>query len=244
MVLKTSGNVLFLILIAVALFAALSYALTQSSRGSGKDISDEQVKLGASAITQYVATLRNEVQRLRVTNNCDLSNLDWRNAENMRYNNTTVSNISIAAPVPKAGCSVFSSYGGSVPAQLFDKYGDKVYKDHFSSSGVNAWFAAHYDFRWMNRQNEGSTKNEIAIIFSGVDLAICRYLLDPQTKPPIPTEAFSISNIGNASEPSPITGAANIIDDPINLAGDYFANLTTYSGSAPYCQLGAIIIPQ
>ncbi len=241
---NTSGNVLFLILIAVVLFAALSYAVTQSTRGGGQNISDEQVRLGASAITQYVSLLRTEVQRLRVSNDCDLSNLDWRNTENMRYNNTTVSNISIAAPVPKTGCAVFSSYGGPVPAQLFNKYGDAVYKNHFSSSGVNAWFPAHYDIRWMNRQNELSPKNEIAIIFSGVDLSICRYLLDPQTKPPIPTEAFSMLAIGNAAEPAAATGAANIIDDPVNLAGDYFANLTTYSGSAPYCQLGAIIIPQ
>lgn len=57
------GNVLFLILIAVALFAALSYAVTQSSR-SGGDASRETNVINTSSLTQYPNQVRTAVLRL------------------------------------------------------------------------------------------------------------------------------------------------------------------------------------
>jgi len=57
------GNVLFLILIAVALFAALSYAVTQSSR-SGSDANRETNVINTSTITQYPNQVRTAVLRL------------------------------------------------------------------------------------------------------------------------------------------------------------------------------------
>ena len=57
-----SGNVLFLILIAVALFAALSYAVTRTSRGGG-NVERDQLKLDAVQIIQWYGFLRTEILR-------------------------------------------------------------------------------------------------------------------------------------------------------------------------------------
>lgn len=62
------GNVLFLILIAVALFAALSYAVTQSTRSGGGDASSETSLVNSAQITQYPASVKTAITRMIVSN--------------------------------------------------------------------------------------------------------------------------------------------------------------------------------
>lgn len=65
------GNVLFLILIAVALFGALSYAVTQSSPSGGGNIKKEQAQLDRADLENYMAALQTGIMRLTIVRGCD-----------------------------------------------------------------------------------------------------------------------------------------------------------------------------
>lgn len=109
-----NGNVLFLILIAVALFAALSYAVTQSSRGGG-NADKETLQLKATEILQYGALLKATTDKLRLINGCDLTELsieaDWNadgsidGSSSDRHNTTSPTDGS---------CHYFDSNGGGL----------------------------------------------------------------------------------------------------------------------------------
>ena len=70
------GNILFLILLAVVLFAALSYAVTQSMRGGGKDGDSENAKLLASEILDYSNLVYSTILRARMVHNIQDYGLD------------------------------------------------------------------------------------------------------------------------------------------------------------------------
>jgi hypothetical protein len=71
------GNVLFLILIAVALFAALSYAVTQSSRSGGGDANNETNLINSAQVTQYPASVRTAIIRMMVSNSIETGDLEF-----------------------------------------------------------------------------------------------------------------------------------------------------------------------
>jgi len=65
-IIKAQGNALFLVLIGIVLFAALSYAITASGR-SGGGPEREQAVLNASRMVQYSSQIRTAVLRLMLT---------------------------------------------------------------------------------------------------------------------------------------------------------------------------------
>lgn len=82
-----SGNVLFLILIAVVLFAGLSYAVTQSSRG-GASVDKEASSLQASQILQSAAQLKFDLDRFMLIKGLDIHDVSFVNSIESGYDNS------------------------------------------------------------------------------------------------------------------------------------------------------------
>jgi len=98
----SSGNVLFLILIAVVLFAALSYAVTSSSR-SGGNVDKEKNELAISNLMQQLTLLDQSIMRLKILNKCT--------DKEISFENTTVSGYSFAT---RDKCKLFEPQGGGL----------------------------------------------------------------------------------------------------------------------------------
>ena len=107
---KERGSVLFIILLAVALFAALSYAVTSSTRSTGGDASKETNALNAAQMVQYTSVLDNQLMRMRISNNCDPSQISFENS--LAYVSSVSNYTNPSAPSNKT-CHLFDPAGGN-----------------------------------------------------------------------------------------------------------------------------------
>ena len=108
-----SGNVLFLILISVALFAALSYVVTNSTRGGGGSSAKERAQLYAGEILSYTTTIKTAVNRIMLSG-CRSDQLDFHTAAYTRNDGVTANNTPNANAPSDGSCAVFEPTGGNV----------------------------------------------------------------------------------------------------------------------------------
>ncbi|MEQ8403603.1 MAG: hypothetical protein RKE49_00800 [Oceanicaulis sp.] len=160
----SSGNVLFLILLAVALFAALSYAVTQAGRSGGKDISREKAELGAAEIIQYFTLLENTIQRMRLTGSVKLEHLD--------VSASGYSNQAANSNCSTSRCRLFHPDGGGVsPRRLNTQYTDLTATNW---NGVTAHGESVLYFMNVGVENVGTSLADLVVLYGGVKLDICR----------------------------------------------------------------------
>ena len=111
---QENGSAVFLILIAVVMFAALSYAVTQSTRGGGADLDKENKYLSSARIAEIGAGLQAAVQRMIFTGT-SIDSVNLHAAGNK------------AAPCTSGVNCIFAPEGGGIPfptlpeAQYIDK---------------------------------------------------------------------------------------------------------------------------
>jgi len=104
MIRNQSGNVLFYILIGVALLGALSYAVSRTNRGNAGSIGKEQTKMAATEIIEYGDILGKAVMQLRLRGVSD-TQISFENTVMSGYENADCSD---------GYCKVFALDGGGI----------------------------------------------------------------------------------------------------------------------------------
>lgn len=192
------GNVLFLILIAVALFAALSYVVTQSTRsGSGSTEREKNILSGAS-MTQYPTALRTALIR-------------------MVLGGSSIENVKFDLP----GSSAFST---STNRQVFHPTGGgALYQTgpaDLSASGTTelAWyFNANFDVPDIGLNGVGG--NDVIAFLPGVSIGVCRQVNKEL--------GISASGCTGASENLPLSAAGVLSADIEDQMDDTYTFPTT-----------------
>ncbi len=99
------GNVLFYILIAVALLASLSVAISQGNRGSISKVNEEKARIYATEILEYANIVASATAQLRLRG-CDDDEISLDNDVVAGYTNA-------GAPADNS-CHIFHTGGGGV----------------------------------------------------------------------------------------------------------------------------------
>lgn len=151
-----SGNVLFLILIAVVLFAALSYAVTSSTNSSGGNAEDESNLVSSAALTQYPTTIKTSVLRMMVS-------------DSLLFDELFFDRPPFAALAATAQ-GVFHPAGGG--ASHVNAPADTMASGGGNTAGV--WYY-NFDFEVDNIGSTGASTagNEIVAFLPGIKEAIC-----------------------------------------------------------------------
>ena len=109
------GNILFLILLAVVLFAALSYAVTSSTNGGGKNAGDEKAQSTVAEMMNYFASMDAAIQRMMLTGDVKDYELNFFYQTAHKYVVGGNDNTNCT----ESRCRVFDPAGGAVAGRSF-----------------------------------------------------------------------------------------------------------------------------
>lgn len=165
------GNILFLILLAVVLFAALAYAVTSSMRGGGRDAGREKARAQASAMIQYGALMHNTVQRTMMMNDIREYGLD--------FSAPSISSVAPNATCVNTHCRIFMqpNRDGLMTAQKFgEEYVDPRWRAANLSYGGGSGHS--FTFRMVQILDVGTDLPELVLVVPGLPPALCDAIND------------------------------------------------------------------
>lgn len=152
---------MFLILIAVALFAALGYAVTSSSQSSGSGVSQESAKLCASRILQFGSGVQQTIERMRISGNVPVYKLDFRTLIRKKFDGTTLLAANLSCPAAEESeCGVYMN----IPFQTFETC---------SITTTNNLMGGHNLAQIAPIEGVGTPNNDVVLRFQGIRPDVC-----------------------------------------------------------------------
>lgn len=146
-----NGSILFYILIAVVLFAALGYSVAQMSRFGAEEVGDEKASIYADSILQYAQSIREAVNMLRISNGCE--------AEDISFENNFVTGYTNGNAPSDYSCHVFHPDGGGMAWIQ-------------AESHLNDGTPYHFESR--RAIGSGSSSNDLIMGLAHINLNICK----------------------------------------------------------------------
>lgn len=156
-----TGNVLFIILIAVALLAALSFAITQSSQSGGSGtINRERASLIASEILSTSNIIAETVTKLRLSG-CTENQISFDTPKLTGYSNAS-------APGDNS-CNVFHINGGGLNYQPLNP--------EAANGAFSTWyFTSDFEIQDIGTTDGSDDSNELLIYTARINETTCAEL--------------------------------------------------------------------
>lgn len=176
------GNILFLILLAVVLFAALSYAVTQSTRGGGKNASAETADLAAAQMIQHGSQIENHLMRAMLTDSVPEYGFDLSGTNSMSLTNATCT---------AANCRVLSGgTNGSGPIASLPLPTAAVDINNTNSQYVKEWFVI------IPVTNVKTPLADVLMVYRGLTQDVCEAI---NRRMDVPVNIANKTGLGDAS---------------------------------------------
>lgn len=167
---RQNGNILFLILLAVVLFATLAYAVTSSMRGGGQSATREKAETGAARIFNYESLLRSTILRMMMSKGVAVNAIRFNNDVYTTIDKTSYIMGAMGSPSDPS-LYLFHPDGGNIAPQTF------VEQTMPCPSCSNATVASgHMVVNWTNIPEVGTTASDISLYISSLSYEVCRAL--------------------------------------------------------------------
>ena len=220
----------FYILLGCALFAALSYAVTQSIRfigGTGGAIGEaEKTSLITSDIKQYLEGLKIQVAQLTTGNSISEGTLDFRN-DIYKLQDGTDNTGNTNSNCTASSCRIFTPYNTSgITPMVFNDAANKT--DQTSSTLPKN---GHGQVRQIILNGVGSTAPELVFIIHGVSADFCNSYNKQENITTNYNSSTTLTSIGEnstSSVPAAFSGS-------FNTSNSFGTGATIFSGKKTFC---------